>query len=83
MIVGWAAPASYGREGEATASRACRPDAAHVDDEPGTWPPSDLLMMLRDIPVNASHPKMHSDWRILDPEVMYWAPRHLQSIWGA
>jgi beta-glucosidase len=37
----------------------------------------------RDIPINASHPKMASAWHVLDPEVMYWAPRHMQSIWGA
>jgi beta-glucosidase len=37
----------------------------------------------RDIPINASHPKMQSDWHVFDPEVMYWAPRHLQSIGGA
>jgi hypothetical protein len=47
MIVGWAAPASYGREGEATASRACRPDAAHVDDEPAPGLLRPWLMILR------------------------------------
>jgi beta-glucosidase len=26
---------------------------------------------------------MQSVWHVLDPEVMYWAPRHMQSIWGA
>src|SRR5262249_60696247 len=35
------------------------------------------------IPINASHPKMQSAWHILDPEVMYWAPRQMQEIWGA
>src|SRR5262249_4554813 len=29
------------------------------------------------------HPKMQSDWHVLDPAVMYWAPRHVHSIWGA
>jgi len=26
---------------------------------------------------------MASAWHVLDPEVMYWAPRQMQSIWGA
>jgi beta-glucosidase len=26
---------------------------------------------------------MRSEWHIVDPEVMYWAPRHLQSLWNA
>jgi hypothetical protein len=37
----------------------------------------------RDIPINASHPKMQSSWHVLDPEVMYWAPRQVQPLWGA
>ena len=37
----------------------------------------------RTIPLNGSHPKMKSGWHILDPEVMYWAPRHVQSLWNA
>lgn len=37
----------------------------------------------REIPISASHPRMGSRWHILDPEVMYWAPRHVRSIWGA
>ncbi|HET7758728.1 MAG TPA: GH1 family beta-glucosidase [Gaiellaceae bacterium] len=45
--------------------------------------PSDEPPGYREIPVNASHPKMQSVWHVLDPEVMYWAPRHMQSIWGA
>ena len=46
--------------------------------EPSEEPPGH-----REIPVNASHPKMKSGWHVLDPEVMYWAPRQMQSIWGA
>jgi beta-glucosidase len=34
------------------------------------------------IPINASHPKMASSWHVLDPEVVYWAPRQVQSLWG-
>jgi len=26
---------------------------------------------------------MQSSWHVLDPEVMYWAPRQMQTIWGA
>jgi beta-glucosidase len=46
--------------------------------EPADEPPG-----YRDIPINASHPTMQSSWHVLDPEVMYWAPRHVQSLWGA
>lgn len=46
--------------------------------EPADEPPG-----YREIPINASHPKMQSSWHVFDPEVMYWAPRHMQSIWGA
>jgi beta-glucosidase len=35
------------------------------------------------IPLNKSHPKMFSSWHVLGPEVMYWAPRLVQSLWGA
>ena len=45
--------------------------------------PSDELPGYREIPINASHPKMKSSWHVLDPEVMYWAPRQMESIWGA
>ncbi len=37
----------------------------------------------RVIPISASHPKMKSGWHIFDPEVLYWGPRQVQSIWGA
>jgi beta-glucosidase len=45
--------------------------------------PSDASPGYRDIPINASHPKMKSSWHVLGPEVMYWAPRHMEKIWGA
>jgi beta-glucosidase len=44
--------------------------------------PSDEPPGYRTIPISASHPKMASAWHILDPEVMYWAPRHVKSLWG-
>src|SRR5262249_6566048 len=44
--------------------------------------PSDEPPGYREIPINASHPKMKSAWHVFDPEVLYWAPRHVQSLWG-
>jgi beta-glucosidase len=35
----------------------------------------------RRVPFNVSHPKMFSAWHRLEPEVLYWAPRLLHSIW--
>ena len=35
----------------------------------------------RPIPFNKSHPHMLSSWHLLGPEVMYWAPRLLHSLW--
>jgi len=37
----------------------------------------------RDIPINASHPKMQSSWHLFDPQALYWGPRHVQSLWRA
>ena len=36
----------------------------------------------RPIPFNKSHPRMLSLWHLLGPEVMYWAPRQMQSLWN-
>jgi beta-glucosidase len=44
--------------------------------------PSDEPPGFREIPINESHPKMHSSWHLLGPEVMYWAPRFLRSLWN-
>ena len=46
--------------------------------EPAEDPPG-----YREIPINGSHPTMLSSWHLLDPAVMYWAPRQVRSIWGA
>jgi beta-glucosidase len=35
------------------------------------------------ISFNKSHPRMLSLWHLLGPEAMYWAPRHVQSLWKA
>jgi beta-glucosidase len=43
--------------------------------EPADEPPG-----YREIPINASHPKMQSAWHVLDPAVMYWAPKQVQAI---
>lgn len=45
--------------------------------------PSDDVPGYRAIPINSSHPRMKSGWHILDPGVLYWGPRHVQSLWGA
>src|ERR1700694_3392191 len=42
---------------------------------------SDRAGGFRSIPFNKSHPRMLSLWHLLGPEVMYWAPRHLHSLW--
>lgn len=44
--------------------------------------PSDEAPGYRDIPINASHPRMQSSWHLLDPEVLYWAPRLVQNLWN-
>ena len=44
---------------------------------------SDEAPGYRDIPINASHPKMQSSWHLLGPECMYWAPRQVHDLWGA
>src|SRR5262245_1148523 len=43
---------------------------------------SDELPGYRAVPFNASHPKMQSPWQLLAPEVMYWAPRQVRSLWN-
>ncbi len=45
--------------------------------------PIDRAPGYRDIPISASHPKMAAEWHVLDPEVLYWGPRHMKSIWNA
>ena len=50
----------------------------HVYVQPSGEPPGYGV-----VPFNASHPKMHASWHIFAPEVMYWAPRQVQSLWGA
>ncbi len=42
------------------------------DEEPG----------YQAVPFNASHPKMFSSWHLLAPEALYWAPRHVHSLWN-
>jgi beta-glucosidase len=42
---------------------------------------SDQAPGYREVPINDSHPRMLSSWHVFGPEVMYWAPRQLHSIW--
>lgn len=42
---------------------------------------SDHAPGYREIPFNVSHPKMFSSWHTFSPEVLYWGPRLLHSIW--
>jgi beta-glucosidase len=37
----------------------------------------------REVPFNASHPKMQSSWHVFGPESLYWAAKFVQSLWGA
>ena len=37
----------------------------------------------RAIPFARAHPKMFNSWLSLDPEAIYWAPKFVQSLWGA
>src|SRR5690606_18560987 len=37
----------------------------------------------RVVPFARSHPKMFNRWLTLAPEVIYWAPKITQSLWGA
>jgi len=34
------------------------------------------------LPFSPIHPKMASPWHLFGPEALYWAPRHVQEIWG-
>jgi beta-glucosidase len=43
------------------------------DDAPG-W---------HEVPFASSHPKMFNSWLTLGPEAIYWAPKFVQSLWGA
>ena len=43
--------------------------------------PSAQLPGYQSIPFNVSHPRMQSSWHLLGPEVMYWAPRIVHSLW--
>jgi beta-glucosidase len=38
-------------------------------------------MGYREVPMNESHPKMFSRWHTFSPEVLYWGPRLLQSLY--
>jgi beta-glucosidase len=44
---------------------------------------SDQAPGWREIPFARSHPKMFNSWLSLGPEALYWAPKFVQSLWGA
>jgi beta-glucosidase/6-phospho-beta-glucosidase/beta-galactosidase len=72
-------------QGPAAITAAARGPGPEHARHPASWyvEPSDQPPGYRDIPFDASHPKMHSAWHVFDAEALYWAPRHLQLIWGA
>jgi beta-glucosidase len=37
----------------------------------------------RQVPFSRSHPRMFNNWLALAPESIYWAPKYVQSLWGA
>jgi beta-glucosidase len=37
----------------------------------------------REIPFAKSHPKMFNSWLTIGPDALYWAPKHVQSLWNA
>lgn len=43
--------------------------------------PADDPMGYREVPINASHPRMRSAWHLMGPEVLYWAPRLVSNLW--
>jgi len=42
---------------------------------------SDDAKGFREVPTSLSHPKMGSSWHSFSPEVLYWGPRLLNSLW--
>jgi beta-glucosidase len=37
----------------------------------------------RDVGLSKSHPKMFSSWHVLGAEALYWAARHVRTLWNA
>jgi beta-glucosidase len=35
------------------------------------------------LPFSPSHPRMAAPWHRIGPEALYWAPRHVATLWGA
>ena len=44
---------------------------------------SDQAPGWREIPYAKGHPRMFNQWLTFGPEAMYWAPKFVQSLWGA
>jgi beta-glucosidase len=34
------------------------------------------------VPFSPSHPRMAAPWHRIGPEALYWAPRHVATLWG-
>lgn len=45
--------------------------------------PADNERGYREVAISRSHPRMHAPWLVLDPEILYWGPRLVQSLWAA
>jgi beta-glucosidase len=44
---------------------------------------TDVAPGYRLVPFSPSHPRMAAPWHRIGPEALYWAPRHLATLWGA
>src|SRR3712207_6443692 len=44
---------------------------------------SDQAPGWRAVPLGNAHPRMFNSWLALAPEAIYWAPKFVQSMWGA
>jgi beta-glucosidase len=44
--------------------------------------PSDRAPGYREVPFSKSHPRTFTSWLALGPEVLYWGPKHVQSLWN-
>jgi beta-glucosidase len=44
--------------------------------------PTDDERGYREVPISPSHPRMHAPWLVFDPEILYWGPRLVHSIWA-
>src|SRR5262249_14693296 len=43
---------------------------------------ADVAPGYRLVPFNQSHPRMAAPWHRVGPEALYWAPRHVATLWN-